>query len=523
LRRFRNKIIVFHALTRYNIEMSSTTIPNTIADETSPTTRKVGYFLGPLLFVFTLFSGAPEGMDANAWRVCGLAMWMGTWWVTEAMPLPVSSLLPLVLLPIFTDISFKNTASPYSSGIIFLLLGGFMLSIAMEKWNLHMRTGLGILRIMGRGPKSILGGMMLATAFMGMWISNTACAIMMLPMAISIALLFCGKEKGCETDNNPFAKAMILGVAYASVVGGLSTFVGTPTNAILIGFMSKTYGFEFSLADWMSFGVPLALIILFMVWGLITFIFLRHHKIEGDVRDMVKTAYTNLGPMRREEKIVAAIFATTATLWAGSSHLENLLQINIDDAAIAIFAALLLFTVPTTAKFDQFALTWKDTSKLPWGILVFFGGSLCISDALTASGVTQWLSIKLGMLEGLNIVIIVAVVIVLLIAVSEMMSNVATVTAFLPILSAMAVAMGVNPLIVLIPATLAASCGFMLPGASAPNAFAYGTGYLKIKDMVRTGFMLDLIAGLIVLLFTFTFISWIFGIDPHIVPEWAIK
>jgi len=501
----------------------TTNIANINLDETSPLTRKIGYFLGPLLFLLTLFVESPEGMDTNAWHVCGLAMWMGTWWVTEAMALPVSSLLPLVILPLFTDISFKGAATPYASSIIFLLLGGFILSIAMEKWNLHMRIGLGILRMMGRGPKSILGGMMIATAFMGMWISNTACAIMMLPMAISMALLFCGGDSECDQTSNPFAKAMILGVAYAAVVGGLSTFVGTPTNAVLIGHMSKTYGFEFSLADWMTFGIPLGLTLLFIVWGLLTFIFLRKHEIEGDVKSMVRNAYSNLGAMRREEKTVALVFFTAASLWAGSSYIEKSLNIQIDDAAIAVFAALLMFVIPTNKKFDQFALTWKDTSKLPWGILVFFGGSLCISDALTASGVTQWLSVKLNMLEGLNIVLIIGVVIILLIIVSEMMSNVATITAFLPILSAMAAAMQVNPLLVLIPATLAASCGFMLPGASAPNAFAYGTGYIKIKDMVRTGFILDMLAGLLVLGFTFTVISWVFGIEPGVMPDWALK
>ncbi len=495
-----------------------------LAEETSPITRKLGYFIGPCFFLMTFFFAPPESMTPEAWRVCGLALWMACWWITEAMPLPVTSLLPIILLPLFKIVPLKDALAPFASPIIFLFLGGFMLSSAMEKWDLHLRIGLGILSKVGIGGKSILAGMMIATAFLGMWISNTATTIMMLPMAVSMAMLLSRRpdDSDITPGDNLLAKAMILGVAYSAIIGGLGTFVGTPTNAILQGHMAKTYNHSFNLADWMSFGVPLLLFLLACTWGLLTFFFVRKAYISPDVRTVVQHAYAKLGPMCREEKIVLFVFAVVAGLWIGGRILGDALDIKIDDAVVGIIGAMLLFLIPTDRSFEKFALTWKDTSRIPWGILIFFGGSLSVSDALTSTGVTQWLSVQLEAMQGMNLIMVVLMIVLLLIGVSEMMSNIATITAFLPILSAMAAAMGINPLIILVPATLAASCGFMMPGASAPNAIAYGTGHLKIRDMVRTGFFMDFISAVVITVCAFTLISWAFGIDPTSVPDWAI-
>lgn len=495
----------------------------TILDETSPLTRKIGYFLGPFLFALTFFFAAPEGMSPEAWKVCGLAAWMACWWITEAMPLPVASLLPMVILPALNISSTRDVMAPYGNPVVFLILGGFVISLAMQKWNLHTRIGLGILKVIGRGEKSVLASMMISTAFMGMWISNTATAIMMLPMAMSMALLL---SKKCELDANgnnhcSFTKAMVLGVVYACVIGGLSSFIGSPVNAILIAFIAEHYGKELTLAEWMQFGVPLAALLLALAWALLCALFMRKADIESDVRGKVNHAFDKLGTMTREEKIVCLVFALTASLWVFSAPLEHALGLKLDDPMISIFGALLMFLVPTSMKFESFALNWKDTAKLPWGILVFFGGSMSLSAALTDTGVTSWLSLQLNDLSGLNIVLIVLVVVVLLIAVSELMNNVATITAFLPIMAAMAEAMDVNPLIIMIPATLGASCAFMLPGASAPNALAFGSGYLKVKDMIRTGLLLNIISVAVITLFTFTLVSWAYGIDTDLVPDWA--
>lgn len=497
--------------------------PLSAAEESSPLTRKVGYFLGPTFFLLTFIFSPPEQMGSDAWRTCGLALWMASWWITEALPLPVTSLLPIIVLPLFKIASLGDTLAPFSNPIIFLFLGGFLLSIAMEKWNLHLRIGLGILKTVGVGGKSILAGMMLATAFLGMWISNTATTIMMLPMAVSMAVLLSRQDDGRDLPigQNYLAKAMILGVAYAAIIGGLGTFVGTPTNAILQGYMSKNYNYSFSLADWMKFGVPLLLFLLTCTWLLLSHRFLRHAHICADVKNVVQEAFTKLGPMGREEKVVLAVFACVASLWIFGGLLTEATGIAIDDATVGIIGATLLFVIPTSRSFDKYPLCWKDTRRLPWGILIFFGGSLSISDALTSTGVTLWLSGELTGLQGMNMALIVLMVVVLMIGVSEMMSNVATITAFLPILAAMADAMQVNPLIIMVPATLAASCGFMLPGASAPNAIAFGTGHIKVRDMIRTGFFLDLLSAVTIVIFTFTLITLAFGIDTTILPDWA--
>jgi len=494
-----------------------------ITDDASASLKKTGLVLGPLLFFMTFFVSPPEGMSIEAWRACGVGLWMATWWVTEAMPLPVSSLLPIVLLPLLGLIPLKEVVAPFSSPIIFLFLGGFVISLAMEKYDLHLRIGLNILKAVGFGGKTVLAGMMLSTAFMGMWISNTATTIMMMPMAISMALLLSKGKDGEEIPlgRNYFAKAMILGVAYGAVFGGLGTFVGAPVNAILQGHMNKQYGYDISLADWMAFGVPIALILLGMTWLLLCNTLMKKAYVVSNVQEMVGNSLSKLGRISREEKIVLCVFLLTATLWVFSSQIEALLGRQIDDAMIAIFGALLLFVIPTRKNFEQFPLEWKDMQKLPWGMLIFFGGALSIADALTDLGVTRWLSSELSALHGMSLIMVVLIITVIIIAVSEMMSNIATITAFLPIISALSAALNINPLLIAVPATLAASCAFMLPGASAPNAIAFGTGHLTVKDMVKNGFWLDIFSIAVILISTFTLVSWALGIDVNVRPDWA--
>jgi sodium-dependent dicarboxylate transporter 2/3/5 len=341
---------------------------------------------------------------------------------------------------------------------------------------------------------------------MGMLISNTATAIMMLPLAISMALLLSGRTHEDPDTNCPFAKAMVLGVVYSCVIGGLSSFIGAPTNAIMVGFVSAHYDKALSLSDWMEFGIPIAIILLAFTWAMLCYLFLRKSERKQDVRNIVNDAHQELGVMSREEKVVSAVFIFTATLWVFSHSIQS----------------FLMFLMPTNLKFNTFALNWKDTAKLPWGILVFFGGSMSLSTALTDSGVTLWLSQQLSLLSGMNIMLVVILITLLLIAVSELMNNVATITAFLPILAAMATAMQINPLIIMIPATLAASCAFMLPGASAPNALAYGTGHLRVSDMIRSGLVLNIISAISIAIFTFTVVATVYHIDFNHVPDWAI-
>lgn len=477
-------------------------------EETSALTKQIGYILGPLLFALTFLIAPPEHMSDAAWKVCGLAMWMASWWITEAAALAVTSLLPIAILPTLHISPLKAALAPYSSSIIYLIFGGLVISLAMQKCNLHVRIGLSILRAIGHGEKSVLAGIMIATAFMAMWISNTATAIMMLPMAVSMATLLAGESH----KQNNFAKALVLGVVYSCVIGGLSSFIGSPVNAILIGFMKEHYGTEMNLSDWMRFGVPLMIALLILTWCMLTCFFLRRENLTCNTREMVCNAHKELPRMSREERAVSLIFALTALAWIFSPLIERTLSIQLDDAVIAMIGALLLFLTPLSPKLDRFALHWKDTHKLPWGVLVFFGGSMSLSAALTDTGVTDWLSHELAGLSGMSTLLIVVTVVLLLIAVSELMNNVATITAFLPILASMAGAMHIDPLLIMIPATLSASCAFMLPGASAANALAFSTGYLKIRDMIRPGFTLDLIATLMIALCSFTLVAWVYDI-----------
>ena len=472
----------------------------------------------------SLLSAPPEGLSREAWIVCGLALWMASWWITEAVPLPVTSLLPLFVLPVWGILPLKEAALGFSADIVFLFLGGFILAIAMEKWRLHLRIGLGLLSLIGRDAKSILAGLMLATGFMGMWISNTATTIMMMPMALSVALVITkyAAKDAPQADKNAFVKAVVLGVAYAPCIGGLATFIGTPTNAVLEGFVSKTYQHNISLADWMSFGVPVAALLLFIAWLLLCIMYLAKSRLSGDIPALLREQYNGLGPMQRGEALTLLVFLGCLFCWKFGFLLEDALGITLDDAVIAIMAALLLFILPLDRKFESHVLNWKDTQKLPWGILLFFGGSISLSMALTQSGVTSWLSGELHLLHGVELALVVVLVVIALILVSEMMSNVATITAFLPILAALAGGLEVHPLVIMIPATLAASCAFMMPGASAPNAIAYGTGYLKVSEMVRTGGILNILCAIVIILAAFYLIPPLMGFDPNVIPDWAM-
>lgn len=484
----------------------------------TPVMKYTGMILGPLLAAIMLIIQPPVGLSPEGWKVCALAVWMALWWISEAMPLPVTSLLPIIILPTLGIFSLKQTLEPFSSSIIYLFFGGFVLSTAMQKWNLHLRIALLALKLCGSGAKGMLAVFMLVTCFLAMWVSNTATTIMMLPMAVSIASLLA--KKGEEMQQNMLAKALVLGVAYSAVIGGLGTFVGTPTNAILQGHMERTYGYKLDLVEWMMFGVPVMLVLFALAWALLCRVFLKGYVMDG-AKAIIAKEYTALGRMSRGEKIVATVFLLTVSLWVAGGVVEKFLPVKLDDAVIAIFGAFLLFLIPTNIKKGEFTLNWKDTGTIPWGVLVFFGGSLSLSAALTENGVTLWLSHILEALGQMEALVIITVVVALIIVASEMMSNVATITAFLPILSALSTALHVNPLLLLVPATMAASCGFTLPGASAPNALAYGTGYIKVSDMTKTGLIMDSVALLVIVAAAYTIVMSVLGIHLGEVPSWA--
>jgi sodium-dependent dicarboxylate transporter 2/3/5 len=486
-------------------------------EQTPAIVRQIGLALGLALFLMTFFVAPPEGMNEPAWRVCGLALWMAMWWITEAMPLPVTALLPLVVLPLSNLMPLKKAAANFAAELIFLFLGGFILSIAIQKWRVHERVGLGLMRYAAWNLPSLLAGLLLVTGFMGMWMSNTATAMVMMPMALSIAALI---TKGDATS--PVTKTLVLAVAYAPCIGGLATFIGTPTNAVLEGYVRETYGVNLSLAQWMSFGVPMAAVLLAGCWLLLYFTLLRGAPVVAGLSRMMRDEYSKLGKFSAGETITTLVFLGCVTTWVFSDFLSGVIGAKIEDAVVAIVGALVLFLTPLDRKWERTVLTWKDTEKLPWGILIFFGGSLSLSAALTETGVTRWLSQELQVLHAVPVWLIIIVVVVLIVAVSEMMSNSATITAFLPILAGLAGGLGIHPFLIMIPATLAASCAFMMPGASPTNAIAFSTGKITVPDMVKTGLWFNLICAIGILLAAYYLIPVIMGFDPFKPPAWSL-
>jgi sodium-dependent dicarboxylate transporter 2/3/5 len=494
------------------------TLPRADADQTPPWVRRLGLGLGVGFFLLTFLIAPPEGMTPAGWRVCGLALWMATWWITEAVSLPVTALLPLTVLPLGGLMSFRKVAANFSADLIFLFLGGFVLSIAIQKWRVHERLGLGLLRHVSSSAPKLIGGLILVTGFLGMWMSNAATAMVMMPMALSIAALV-----NREGEGHPaLAKALVFAVAYAPCIGGLSTFIGTPTNAVLNGYLTKTYGVHLSLAEWMSFGVPIAAILLIACWALLYFSLLRGSPALPGLGAVMHREYQKLGAFSAGEKATTAVFALCVTAWVLSDFWEGLLGVPFDDAVIALVGALLLFLIPLDRKFDRTVLSWSDTVKLPWGILLFFGGSLSLAAALAETGVTTWLSQEMTILHHVPVWLVAIAVVALVVILSEMMSNSATVLAVLPILTGLSGALGINPLLLMIPATMAASCAFMMPGASPTNAIAYATGALKVPDMVRLGLRINAICAAVLLLAAFYFVPKMLTFDPFTAPAWSL-
>lgn len=486
-------------------------------DQTPPIVKKFGLGVGAGLFLLSWLVGPPEGMGQPAWHVCGLALWMAAWWITEAMPLPVTALLPLVVLPLMNIMPLRKASTGFAADIIFLFLGGFVLSIAIQKWRVHERLGLGLLRYAGRNLGTLLAGLLFISAFMGMWMSNTATAMVMMPMALSIAALIAGNS----ATTPPSTKALVLAVAYAPCIGGLATFVGTPTNAVLEGYVAKSYGVNLSLAQWMAFGVPVAAVLLLGCWILLYVSLLRHAPAVPGLGRMMADEYRKIGRFTGGEIVTTGVFAACVLGWVFSDRCSALIGATIDDAVIAIMGAVVLFITPLDRRFERTVLSWKDAEKLPWGILIFFGGSLSLSAALTETGVTRWLSDALQIMHGVPVWLVVVGVVVVIIAVSEMMSNSATITAFLPILAGLAGGLGVHPFLIMIPATLAASCAFMMPGASPNNAIAFGTGTLGVGEMVRQGLRLNLVCAVVIALAAFYLIPAVKNFDPLTPPAWT--
>lgn len=495
----------------------------------------VGRVLAPLLAV-VVYVVMPVEAGAEARAVAAIGMLMAVSWLTEAMPLPATALLPIVLFPLTGVADVADTTAPYANDVIFLFMGGFMLALAVQRWGLHRRVALMTVLAVGTKPVRLIGGFMVATAFLSMWVSNTATTVMMLPIGVSVLALVLrqfeeqlarGEEPPIEIEpgtsdaleagdaqlheavTSPFATCLMLAIAYAASIGSLATLIGTPPNAFMAGFVSETYDVSIGFGQWMMVGLPIAVVFLFIAWVLLTRVLFPPEidEIPGG-RQVIHEQLHRLGPMVLGERIVLGVFIVTAALWVLRGVItgwEPLLALyppieGLNDATIAMLAAAALFAIPVSLKRGVFLLDWHSAANLPWGILLLFGGGLTLAAQVQASGLDVWVGEQVGALGVLPVLGLVAGVVAITIFLTELTSNTATAATFLPILGGVAVGLGYDPLVLIIPATMAATCAFMMPVATPPNAVVFGSGHITIPQMVRAGIVLNVIGIVLVTL-----------------------
>jgi solute carrier family 13 (sodium-dependent dicarboxylate transporter), member 2/3/5 len=460
--------------------------------------RRIGLALGPLLVVALQLVGAPEGLSREAWITVSVLALMVTWWVTDAIPMAATALIPLVAFPLFGVAPAADTARPYADPILFLFIGGFMIAVAIERWGLHARIALQIASRVGARPAALIGGFLLASVLISLWISNTATTLMLTPIAVGVVRAM--GENGYE--DGAFAAGLVLAVAYGASIGGMGTPVGSPTNVIAMGFLEER-GIALSFAQWMTLGVPVILLTAPALFWLTTR-GLRRATAEDAARgrQVLHDALAALGPMSRAEGRVLAVFLLVALAWMTRELLTNVPGLErLSDMGIAVAGALALFLLPSADPKGATPrlLDWKTAERIPWGIVLLFGGGLSVAGAMESTGLSDWLAGELAPLRGLAPLVVIAALLLVTLVTTELMSNVASLTAMLPIVAALAEALQISPLLLVFPVSIAASLGFMLPIATAPNAIAYATGFPSLRRMLLIGFALNL-AGIAAIL-----------------------
>jgi len=470
--------------------------------------------LGPLLFIVFQFCGTPKGIPENAYDMLCITLWMAIWWITEVIPIGVTALLPIILFPLTGALDLSETTESFGHKYIFLYMGGFLLAIAIEKWNLHKRMALNIIKLIGTNISLIILGFMVATAFLSMWISNTATAVMMLPIGMSIVSQLHDNPQTEENENQLFGKALMLGIAYSASIGGMATLIGTPPNLVFAGFVEETFNVEISFWQWTKFGLPISIILLAISWIYLTrFAFKFQQKEFPGGKQEINKLLASIGPMKMEEKIVLAVFIITAFCWITRSFLLQKIIPTIDDTIIALTAGILLFIIPST-NLREPLIKWEEAVKMPWGIILLFGGGMALAKGFEVTGLANWLGTRMTSLQGVSLLVLLFIIIASVNFITEVTSNLATTAMLLPILYPLAITMNVNPYLLMVATTLSASCAFMLPVATPPNAIVFGSGYLKISDMIKAGIWMNIISILILTIIVYLLLPLIWGFDP---------
>ena len=465
------------------------------------TSQFVGMILGPLAALSMLAAGAPEALGDPEWRTAAIGVLMAVWWATNAVPIAVTALVPLVCFPLFGIATIQVTAAPYANKVIFLFLGGFIVALAMQRWNLHRRIALTVLQYSGGNGRSLVGGFMLASALISMWVMNTSTTMMLLPIAVSIIAVIHKSVKSLDQGaRENFQYALLLGVAYGATIGGMATLVGTAPNAMLAAFMLENYGTEIDFSSWMLVGLPLSVAMLPLAWLALTrWVFNVDFENSDEGRAELKRIKDDLGRITVPEIRVAIIFVSMALLWISRPLLTKLPGLAaLDDSGIAMAGAIALFLVPSGDKRDPLLLRWAYAEKLPWSVLILFGGGLTLASAVSSTGLAQWLGNSLQSVGELPLFMLVTLAATMIIFLTELTSNIATTATFLPVVGAIAIETGFDPIVLTVPVTLAASCAFMLPVATPPNAIVFGSGLLTIPKMAKAGMALNMIGIVLV-------------------------
>jgi sodium-dependent dicarboxylate transporter 2/3/5 len=485
--------------------------------------KLLGLFLGPLLFTFTLLFFKPIGLSTEAVAVLATTLWVAVWWILEVVPIAVTAMLPIILFPITGAMELSTTTAAFGHKYVFLYIGGFTLAIAIEKWNLHKRIALTVINLIGTSVSKIILGFMVATAFLSMWISNTATTVMMLPIGMAIILQLKDNPDTKEDENEIFGKALMLAIAYSASIGGIATLIGTPPNLIFAGILEEQYNIEMTFSKWIIFGFPISMLLLFICWKYLTNIAFKFtQKDFPGGKAEIKRLLKNLGKVSYEEKTVLIVFCATAFLWITREFLFSKLIPAIDDTIIAMASATILFILPTKNRKEKKIINWESAVKLPWGILLLFGGGLALAEGFKTSGLAEWIGTQITQFDKLPLFALLFVLVFTVNFLTEITSNLATTAMLLPVIAPIALALDVHPFTLMVGITIAASCAFMLPVATPPNAIVFGSGYLKIPDMMRTGIIMNVISVILITLITYYLLPLLWDFNPNVFPE-ALK
>jgi sodium-dependent dicarboxylate transporter 2/3/5 len=508
--------------------------------------RWTGFLLG-LIFSTLIYAIMPDDVGHGAKLTAAVAVLMAAWWMTEALPIAATSLVPLVAFPVLgTDVEMDTVGASYGNPIIFLFLGGFLIALAMQRWNLHRRIALVTLSIMGDKPGPMIAGFMIATGFISMWVSNTATAVMMLPIGMSVLLIVskvmgtalngaagaadqdgAAGDRGEGTAGNQsdggddtgigavvksnFGTALMLGIAYSASIGSLGTIIGTPPNLFLIGYLKDNHDISIGFGQWMIVGVPLSVVMMAIAWFLLVKVLFKPEidRIPGG-RELIREELAKLGPMSTGEKLVLAMFVLAAVSWISLPLIFE--EPPISDEGIAMAVGLLLFLIPGGANRGVRLLDWDTAEKLPWGVLLLFGGGLALSAQFSESGLTEWIGKTTSGLGVLPTILVVAIFAAIILFLTELTSNTATAATFVPVVGGVAMGLDLDPLLLTIPVALAATCAFMLPVATPPNAVAFGSGYVTVAQMVKGGLWLNVIGIVLITATVYLLAVPVFGI-----------